>query len=126
MRSGADVWICGRCRSLNSIGKDRCYKCNTPKEVAATRPEDLSIHAPQQVVETPTGTFRSSETLAVAVGIGTFLFIAAGLVARLTFADALDRLLGGHADDAGALLVDRLPILALAPITAVLGLVLYG
>ena len=125
MGSAADVWICGRCRSLNSLGRSRCYKCSTPKEIAATRPEDLSTHVVPHV-DTPTGTFRSTENLAVGVGIATFLFIAAGLVARFTFADAVNMIISGNGEDAQALLRDRLALLLLAPITAVLGLIVYG
>jgi hypothetical protein len=125
MRSGADIWVCSNCRSINPLSRSRCYRCNTPIEVAAARPEDLSfVH--QEKPPEPTGTFRSSETLAVAVTVATVAFIFATFVALWTNWTATDLRAGGDSPAAAALISDRLPLLALAPICAVLAFVAFG
>ena len=125
MRSEADVWICGRCRSVNPLSRGRCYKCSTPIEVAASRPEDLSL-VHEEAAPEPTGTFRSSETFAVAVTVATVAFIFATFVALWTNLAATDLRAAGQREAAAALLADRLPLLALAPVCAVLALVAFG
>jgi hypothetical protein len=110
---------------LNPLSRSRCYKCSTPIEVAATKPEDLSFVHEDKAPE-PTGTFRSSETLAVAVRVASVAFIFATFVALWTNWNATDLRAAGEPAAAAALLNDRLPLLALAPVCAVLALVAFG
>ena len=125
MRSGADIWVCGRCRSVNPLSRSRCYRCSTPIEIAAARPEDLSVAHQEQAPE-PTGEFRSSETYAVAVTVGAVAFIFATLLALWTNWSATQLRDGGDPVAAAQLVSDRLPMLLLAPVTAFLALVAFG
>jgi len=125
MQSGADIWICSRCRSVNPLSRSRCYKCSTPIEVAASRPEDLSfVH--EEKPPSPEGTFHSSETFAVAVSVASVAFIFATLVALWTNLTAVGMQSAGDAEGAAALIVDRIPLLLLAPVCALLALVAFG
>lgn len=125
MRSASDVWICSRCRSVNSLGRDRCYKCSTPIEVAAARPEDLSI-VHEKTPDVPTGTFHSSETFAVAVSILSVAFIFATLFVLWTNLTAVDMILAGDHDGANTLISDRVPFTFLAIGLGFLALVAFG
>jgi hypothetical protein len=125
MKSGADVWVCGRCRSINPLSARRCYRCSTPIEVAAARPEDLTI-AHQEKAPEVEGVFRSSETRAVLVSIATVAFVLATFFALWTNWSATDLRSNGDAAAAKALLDDRLPLIALAPILGVAALVAFG
>jgi hypothetical protein len=63
----ADVWVCSQCRSINE-GKNRCYKCRSPKDSVAMAPTDLPTigsSAPVAVV----GRFRSSSFRAVITSV---------------------------------------------------------
>jgi len=125
MRSGSDVWICGHCRSVNPPSRSRCYKCSTPKEIAAARPEDLTF-AHQEKPHEPTGTFRSSETFAVLVSVASVAFIFAALFALWTNLNATQLRISGDGAASGELLRTRLPLLLLAPVTGVLVLAAFG
>jgi hypothetical protein len=125
MKSASDIWVCGRCRSINPLSSGKCYRCHTPIEVAAAKPEELSFEH-KEVAPVPTGVFRSSETLAVAVSIATVAFILATFFALWTNWTATDLRANGEAQAAGALLGERLPLLALAPIFGVAALVSFG
>jgi hypothetical protein len=125
VKSASDIWVCGRCRSINPLSRGRCYRCNTPIEVAAAKPEDLTVQH-REVEHTPTGVYRSSETLAVLVSVATVAFIFATLVALWINWSATDLRAAGEAEAARLLLADRLPVLALAPITGAVALVSYG
>lgn len=94
-------------------------------EVAASRPEDLSFVHEAKAPE-PTGTFRSSETVAVAVTVASVAFIFATFVALWTNLSATDLRAAGDRAAAAALLDERLPLLVLAPVCAVLALVAFG
>jgi hypothetical protein len=125
VKSASDIWVCGRCRSINPLSRGRCYRCNTPIEIAAAKPEDLTLQH-REVAPEPTGVYRSSETLAVLVSIAAVAFILATLVALWINWSATDLRANGEAEAASDLLRDRLPIIAIAPITGVLALVAYG
>ena len=125
MKSASDIWVCGRCRSVNPLSRARCYRCNTPIEVAAAKPEDLTVQH-QEIAPEPTGVYRSSETQAVVVSIATVAFIMATLVALWVNWSATDLRANGEAEAAGTLLADRLPLLALAPIIGAFAVVSYG
>lgn len=125
MKSGSDIWVCGRCRSINPLSRGRCYRCNTPVEVAAAKPEDLTVQH-QEVGPEPTGVFRSSETQAVLASVATVAFILATLVALWINWSATDLRAAGDAEAANELFSDRLLLLALAPITGVLAVGAYA
>ena len=93
-------------------------------EVAASKPEDLSFVHEEKPPE-PTGIFRSSETFAVAVTVATVAFIFATFVALWTNWTAVDLRAAGEPEAAATLLRDRIALLALAPICAVLALACY-
>jgi hypothetical protein len=79
MKSAADVWICGHCRSINSLSAGRCYKCFTPRAVSATKPEDLPLvptGAPR-----PSGVFEPTRSRAVVLTAASFLFLLASSAA---------------------------------------------
>ena len=38
---GADIWVCGHCRSVNNLRAKQCYNCRTPKDRAAVDPSDI-------------------------------------------------------------------------------------
>src|SRR2546425_5806718 len=85
MKSAADIWICNVCRSINPISSNRCYRCHTPIQIAAAKPNELSVHQAPKVAHTEaTGTFRSTETLATLVTVGAVAFILATLLALWT------------------------------------------
>lgn len=125
MKSASDIWVCGRCRSINPLSRGRCYRCNTPIEVAAAKPEDLTFEH-KEVAPEPTGVFQSSETRAVIVSIATVAFILSTLTALWINWSATDLRAGGEPAAARDLLSSQLPLLALAPITAAIAVVAYA
>ena len=125
MKSGADIWVCSNCRSINPLSRGRCYRCSTPIEVAAAKPEELSF-AHKEAAPQPTGVYRSAESRAVMTTIAVVGFIFATFVALwMNLSVAQLRLDEGRAASQ-ALLNDRLPLIALAPIAAAIALVSYG
>ncbi len=125
MKSASDIWVCSRCRSINPLSRGKCYRCNTPIEVAAAKPEELSfVH--REAAPEPTGAFRSSESRAVFVSVATFGFILATLLALWINWTATDLRASGEGLAGRQLLADRLPVMALAPILGVVALVAFG
>jgi hypothetical protein len=102
MRSAADVWICGRCRSINNLSSPRCYRCHTPREIAASKLEDLSIHHVEEPLAA-TGTFRSGEMRAVFATVFAVLFILVTFVALFFVYLASDAAAAGNAARAAEL-----------------------
>jgi hypothetical protein len=37
----ADIWVCGECRSINNLRAKQCYRCRTPRDVAAVDPAQV-------------------------------------------------------------------------------------
>lgn len=37
----ADIWVCGECRSINNLKSKQCYRCRTPRDVAAVDPSQI-------------------------------------------------------------------------------------
>src|SRR5215213_1546693 len=108
VKSGSDIWVCRVCRSINPIRSGRCYSCNTPIEVAAAKPEDLTVaRSDAQPVTVPTGTFRSSETRAALVSIAVIAFMLASLVALWVTLSAINLRADGERAAANDLLSDR-------------------
>ena len=108
VKSVSDIWVCGRCRSINPLSRGRCYRCNTPIEVAAAKPEDLTLEH-KEVAPEPTGVYRSSETRAVVVSIAAVAFILATLVALWINWSATDLRANGEAQAAQDQTVDFSP-----------------
>ncbi len=127
MKSAADIWICNVCRSINPISSNRCYRCHTPIQIAAAKPDDLSVsQLPREAHTEPVGTYRSTETLAVLVTVGSVAFILAGLLAVWTIYTVNDLRVSDSRAAADALFQQRLLFLIPAPVIGVLALLAYA
>jgi len=127
MKSAADIWICNVCRSINPLTSNRCYRCHTPIQIAAAKPEELSVsQQPREAHTEPVGTYRSTESLAVLVTVGSVAFILAGLLALWTTYTVNElRVTDGRAA-ADALFQGRLLYLVPAPVIGVFALLAYA
>jgi hypothetical protein len=127
MKSAADIWICNVCRSINPISSNRCYRCHTPIQIAAAKPDELSVsQQPREAHTEPVGTYRSTETLAVLVTVGSVAFILAGLLAVWTIFTVNDLRVSDTRAAADALFQQRLLFLIPAPVIGVLALLAYA
>ena len=127
MKSAADIWICNVCRSINPISSNRCYRCHTPIQIAAAKPDELSVHqAPRDVHAERVGTYRSTESLAVLVTVGAVAFILAGLLALWTTYTVNDLRVTDSRAAADALFQHRLVFILPAPVIGVLALLAYA
>jgi hypothetical protein len=127
MKSAADIWICNVCRSINPLKSNRCYRCHTPIQIAAAKPEELSVHQQARVAHTePVGTYRSTEFLAVLVTVGAVAFILAGLLALWTTYTVNELRVSDGRAAADALFDQRLLYLIPAPVIGVLALLAYA
>jgi hypothetical protein len=127
MKSAADIWICNVCRSINPISSNRCYRCHTPIQIAAAKPEDLTVHqAPKEAHTEPVGTYRSTETLAVLVTVAGVAFILATFLALFTTYTVNDLRASDGREAADALFRQRFLWLVPAPVIGVLGLLLHA
>jgi hypothetical protein len=127
MKSAADIWICNVCRSINPISSNRCYRCHTPIQIAAAKPDELSVsQQPREAHTEPVGTYRSTETLAVLVTVGSVAFILAGLLAVWTIFTVNDLRVSDSPAAADATFQQRLLFLIPAPVIGVLALLAYA
>jgi hypothetical protein len=127
MKSAADIWICNVCRSINPISANRCYRCHTPIQVAAAKPEDLTVQqAPRDRHEERVGSFRSTETLATLTTVGAVAFILAGFLAVWTVFQVNDLRVSEGRQAADALFQSRLLLLVPAPVIGGLALLAYA
>ena len=127
VKSAADIWICNVCRSINPLKSNRCYRCHTPIEIAAAKPDELSVHQqPREAHTERVGTYRSTESLAVLVTVGAVAFILAGLLALWTTYTIADLRASDSREAADALLAQRLLFLIPAPVIGVLALLAYA
>jgi hypothetical protein len=127
MKSAADIWICNVCRSINPISANRCYRCHTPIQVAAAKPEDLTVQqAPREKHEGRVGTFRSTETLATLTTVAAVAFILAGFLALWTVFQVNDLRVTAGRKAADELFQQRLLLLVPAPVVGVLALLAYA
>jgi hypothetical protein len=127
MKSAADIWICNVCRSINPISSNRCYRCHTPIQIAAAKPDELSVsQQPREAHTEPVGTYRSTETLAALVTVGSVAFILAGLLAVWTIYTVNDLRVTDSRAAADALFQQRLLFLIPAPVIGVLALLAYA
>ena len=127
MKSAADIWICNVCRSINPISSNRCYRCHTPIQIAAAKPDELSVsQQPREAHTEPVGTYRSTESLAVLVTVGSVAFILAGFLALWTTYSVNDLRVSDGRAAADALFQQRLLFLVPAPVIGVLALVAYA
>jgi hypothetical protein len=127
MKSAADIWICNVCRSINPISANRCYRCHTPIQIAAAKPDELTVHqAPREAHTEIVGTYRSTETLATLVTVSAVAFILAMFLAIWTVFTVNDlRVTEGRAA-ADALFQQRLLFLIPGPVIGVLALLVYA
>ena len=127
MKSAADIWICNVCRSINPISANRCYRCHTPIQVAAAKPEDLAVQqAPREKHEGRVGTFRSTETLATLTTVAAVAFILAGFLALWTVFQVNDLRVTDGRKAADELFQQRLLLIVPAPVVGVLALLAYA
>jgi hypothetical protein len=64
----ADVWACSNCRSLNQ-GKDRCYKCRSPRALGGVAPTELPTIGPSAPI-VPNVAYRSSAFRGFVASVG--------------------------------------------------------
>jgi len=127
VKSAADIWICNVCRSINPISSNRCYRCHTPIQIAAAKPEDLTVHqAPREAHTDPVGTYRSTETLAALVTVAGVAFILATFLALFTTYAVTDLRASEGRAAADELFRQRLLFLVPAPVIGVLALLVYA
>jgi hypothetical protein len=127
MKSAADIWICNVCRSINPISANRCYRCHTPIQLAAAKPEDLTVQqAPRERHEERVGRFRGTETLATLTTVAAIAFILAGFLAIWTVFQVNDLRVTEGRQAADDLFQSRLFLIIPAPIIGVLALVAYA
>lgn len=127
MKSAADIWICNVCRSINPISSNRCYRCHTPIQIAAAKPEDLTIHQqPKEAHTEPVGTYRSTETLAALVTVAGVAFILATFLALFTTYAVNDLRASEGRAAADELFQQRLLFFIPAPVIGVLALLVYA
>jgi hypothetical protein len=127
MKSAADIWICNVCRSINPISSNRCYRCHTPIQIAAAKPEDLTIHQqPKEAHTDPVGTYRSTETLAALVTVAGVAFILATFLALFTTYAVNDLRASDGRAAADELFQQRLLFFIPAPVIGVLALLVYA
>ena len=127
MKSAADIWICNVCRSINPLNSNRCYRCHTPIQIAAAKPEDLTVHHEVRTAHTErVGTYRSTETLAALVTVAAVAFILATFVALWVVYSVNDLRASDSREAADALFQQRFLLLVPAPVIGVLGLLTYG
>jgi hypothetical protein len=127
MKSAADIWICNVCRSINPISSSRCYRCHTPIQIAAAKPDELSVHqAPREAHTEIVGTYRSTETLATLVTVAAVAFILAMFLAIWTVFQVNDLRVAEGRGAADALFQERLAFLVPGPVIGVLALLAYA
>ena len=127
MKSAADIWICNVCRSINPMSSNRCYRCHTPIQIAAAKPDELSVHQqPREAHTEVVGTFRSTETLATLVTVAAVAFILAMFLAIWTVFQVNDLRVSDSRAAADALFQERLLFLVPGPIVGVLALIAYA
>ena len=127
MKSAADIWICNVCRSINPISSNRCYRCHTPIQIAAAKPDELTIHhQPREAHTEIVGTFRSTETLAALVTVGGVAFILGMFLTLWTIFTVNDLRVSEGRAAADALFQERLLFLIPGPVLGVLALLAYA
>ena len=127
MKSAADIWICNVCRSINSMSSNRCYRCHTPIQIAAAKPEELTVQqAPREAHTEIVGTYRSTETLATLVTVAAIAFIFGMLLTLWTIFTVNDVRANDGREAADALFQQRLVFLVPGPVLGVLALLAYA
>jgi len=127
VKSAADIWICNVCRSINPMSSNRCYRCHTPIQIAAAKPDELSVHqAPREAHTEVVGTYRSTETLATLVTFAAVAFIFAMFLAIWTVFTVNDLRVSEGRAAADELFQQRLLWLIPGPVAGVLALLAYA
>lgn len=61
----ADIWVCGECRSINHLRAKQCYRCRTPRDLAAVDPTQIEGTGHGRLREIALPEFRSTRWPAV-------------------------------------------------------------
>lgn len=61
----ADIWVCGECRSINHLRSKQCYRCRTPRDLAAVDPTQIEGTGHGRLREIALPEFRSTRWPAV-------------------------------------------------------------
>ena len=125
MTTESEYWACRVCRSINPRRSGRCYSCHTPREAAGVAPTDLPTTGPAAPI-VHTGTYRSTETLAVVVTLAATVFIVASLGATYMLWQVAELRRGGDRAASDQLFADMTPLFALAPVVGVIALLAYA
>ncbi len=121
----SELWVCRYCRSVNPARSGKCYRCHSPRDVAVARPEDLSVHHEESRPEA-TGTFRTSEMLAVLLTIAASGLILGTAVSAWVTVQVVQLRIAGASDQADRLFADRQLLLFIVPVLAGTALLAYA
>ena len=83
----ADIWVCGECRSINNLRAKQCYRCRTPRDVAAVDPNQIEGTGHGKLREIALPEFQSTRWAAV-LASAALIFLAVMQVVS-TVADAI-------------------------------------
>ena len=75
--AGADIWVCGQCRSVNKLRAKQCYNCRTPQQLAAVNPADITATGHGTLREVALPPFSSSRGPAMLASL--LILLVAGL-----------------------------------------------
>lgn len=95
----ADIWVCGECRSVNALRAKQCYRCRTPRDVAAVDPSQIEGTGHGKLREVALPEFHSSRGAALLAS--ALLIVLAVMQIVWTVADTI--LLGRVARNPGLL-----------------------
>lgn len=65
----SEIWVCAVCRSVNNSRAKQCYKCRTPRELAAVDPSQIAATGHGQLREVALPAFKRSRVLAVIASV---------------------------------------------------------
>jgi hypothetical protein len=83
----ADIWVCGECRSINNLKSKQCYRCRTPRDVAAVDPKQIEGTGHGRLREIALPEFRPTRWAALLASALLILVAVTQVVA--TVADAI-------------------------------------
>jgi hypothetical protein len=83
----ADIWVCGECRSVNNLRSRQCYRCRTPRDVAAVDPSEVEGTGHGKLREVALPEFRPSRRAAL-LASALLIFLPVMQIVS-TIADAL-------------------------------------
>ena len=83
----ADIWVCGECRSINNLRAKQCYRCRTPRDVAAVDPSQIEGTGHGKLREIALPEFQSTRWPAVLASV--MLILVAVTQVGSTVSDAI-------------------------------------